>query len=241
MYTGRRVGVLSSALLVAVLASNPTTASPAACSMRLSIVLTPDVPNPLDSGFLSSLLNNRINYRLTLLGQRPGSVIVTELEGPGPEYRCRNAVDAMRRDGRVLSIHLEQDLVLRAVSGSVPRAALDLRPPDLQSLEVAHRHQVDTSSDSDDAEAIMIAAGPWVLEEKSDVQPSLGGVASLYWAARHATQAWRVFLPVPLDGDDLGSENPVSAAGDAAPQAFAVQRDTGASRAPTALAYETGG
>jgi hypothetical protein len=106
---GRRGGILSAAMLAAVLVSNNAAASPVVCNMRLSVELTPDVPNPFDSGFLSSLLNNQVSYRLTLVGWRPGSVIEIELTGPGPEYLCRNVVEAMRKDGRVLSIHLDQE------------------------------------------------------------------------------------------------------------------------------------
>ena len=103
-----RSSILSAAMLATVLSSNNAAASAAACDMRLSVELTPDVPNPFDSGFLSSLLGNHADYRLTLLGRRPGSVIVIELTGPGPQYRCRNVVQAMRRDGRVLSIQVAQ-------------------------------------------------------------------------------------------------------------------------------------
>jgi hypothetical protein len=232
MFASRKGGVLRAALLATVLASNIAAASPAVCNMRLSIELTPDVPDPLDSGFLSSLLNNQVSYRLTWLGRQPGSVIVTELAGPGPEYRCQNVVEAMRKDGRVLSIHLDQDTA---------RGSLDLRPPELRSLDVVDLQQIDTSSDSEDAEAVTITAAPLVLEEKPDAQPSLGGLASLYWAARHPTQAWRVFLPMQLEGYDLSPENPERAAGDAAPEALAEQRDVGANPAPLTLAQNTGG
>ena len=106
----RRVGgVLSAAMLAAMLVANSAAASPV-CDMQLNVELTPDVPDPFDSGFLSSLLSNQTSYRLTLLGRRAGSVIVIELTGPGPEYLCRDVVDAMRKDGRVLSIHLDQEL-----------------------------------------------------------------------------------------------------------------------------------
>jgi hypothetical protein len=105
----RRIGgVLSAAMLAATLVANSAAASPV-CDMRLNVELTPDVPDPLDSGFLSSLLSNQTSYRVTLLGRRPGSVIVIELNGPGPEYLCRDVVDAMRKDGRVLSIRLDQE------------------------------------------------------------------------------------------------------------------------------------
>jgi hypothetical protein len=105
----RNGSILSAALLAALLVNNTAAASPAVCNMRLSVELTPDVPNPLDSGFLSSLLSNQASYRLTLQGSRSGSVIVLELAGPGPGYRCQNVVEAMRKDGRVLSIHLDQE------------------------------------------------------------------------------------------------------------------------------------
>jgi len=105
----RNGSILSAAMLAALLVNNGAAASPAVCNMRLSVELTPDVPNPLDSGFLSSLLSNQPSYRLTLRGSRSGSVIVLELAGPGPEYRCQNVVEAMRKDGRVLSIHLDKE------------------------------------------------------------------------------------------------------------------------------------
>jgi hypothetical protein len=105
----RSASFLFAALLAAVLVNNVAAAAPAVCNMRLSVELTPDVPNPLDSGFLSSLLSNQASYRLTLRGWHPGSVIVIELTGPGPEYRCQNVVEAMRKDGRVLSIHIGQE------------------------------------------------------------------------------------------------------------------------------------
>jgi hypothetical protein len=241
MFARRRVGAVSAALLAAVLAGDVAAASPAMCSVRLSIELTPDVPDPLDSGFLSSLLNNQLSYRLTLLGRQPGSVIVTELEGPGPEYRCRNVVEAMRRDGRVQSIRLDQESAMDAVNGGVPRRSLDLRPPDVRNLEVADLQQIVASRDSDDAEAVTIAAAPLVLEEKPDAQPSLGGFASLYWAARHPAQAWRILLPVHLDGYDPSPESRERAAGGTTPEALAEERDTDANPAPITLAHNTSG
>jgi hypothetical protein len=213
MFARRKVGVVSAAVLAAVLASDITAASPAVCNMRLTIELTPDVPDPLDSGFLSSLLNNQVSYRLTLLSQQPGSVIVTELVGPGPEYRCRNVVQTMRKDGRVLSVHLEQYSAMRPVSGGASPRSLDLRSPDLRSLDLADRWQIGTSSESDDAQAVTIAAAPLALEETPEGQPSPGGFASLYWAARHPAQAWRIFLPIQLAGYDLTPQNPERAGG----------------------------
>jgi hypothetical protein len=231
------VGLVRAALLAAVLASNITVASAAVCKMRLSIELTPDVPDPPDSGFLSSLLNNQVSYRLTLLGRQPGSVIVTELAGPGPEYRCRNVVETMRKDGRVLSIHLDQDNAMRAVSDSMPQRTLDLRPPDLQSLE-AGLQPIGIPSNSDEAEAVMIAAAPLRVEEEPDARPPPGGIASLYWAARHPTQAWRIFLPLQVAADDLspGSSEPSAAY---APEVLGGQRDLGTNLAPSTFVCST--
>jgi hypothetical protein len=106
----RSRGILGAVVLVAVLGSNPAVAAPPApCDMRLTVELTPDVPNPRDVGFLSSLLSNYANYRLTLWQQRSDTVIVLELTGPGPDYRCQDVVDTMRKDGRVLSVHVHDE------------------------------------------------------------------------------------------------------------------------------------
>ena len=42
----RSASLLFAALLAAVLVNNVAAASPAVCNMRLSVELTPDVPNP---------------------------------------------------------------------------------------------------------------------------------------------------------------------------------------------------
>jgi hypothetical protein len=134
----------------------------------------------------------------------PGSVIVTELAGPGPEYRCRNVVETMRKDARVLSIHLDQDNAMRAVSRRVPRTTLDLRPPDLRSPDVAGRQPIGIASESgsDDDVAVTIAAAPLLAEDEPDARPPPGGIASLYWVARHPAEAWRIFLPMEVAADD---------------------------------------
>jgi hypothetical protein len=84
------------------------TVSAADCDSRLSVELTPDVPDPRDAGFLSSLLSNDVGYELVFRGKTDDSNIVVELIGPGPEYRCREAIQTMSRDARVLSIHVLQ-------------------------------------------------------------------------------------------------------------------------------------
>jgi hypothetical protein len=96
--------VLASKLVFATAAA----AAPAPCQVRLTVELTPDVPEPTDVGFLGSLLSNQVNYRLSLHRERSDSVLVLDLTGPGPGYRCRNAIAAIRRDGRVLAVHVNK-------------------------------------------------------------------------------------------------------------------------------------
>lgn len=103
-------GILGTVMLAAVLGSSTApAAAPAPCNMLLTVELTPDVPDPRDAEFLSSLLSNSVSYRLTLRGQRSGSIIVLELTGPGPDYRCQNVVEAMSKDGRVLTVQVHQE------------------------------------------------------------------------------------------------------------------------------------
>jgi hypothetical protein len=77
---------------------------PAACDMQLLVELTPDVEDPRNGDFLSSLLGNHLDYRLTFQQESDDSVFVLELTGPGPPYACQGVVDDMRKDGRILSI-----------------------------------------------------------------------------------------------------------------------------------------
>lgn len=94
----------------------------------------------------------------------------------------------------------------QAVATVPPRGALDLRPPDLRSLHVENLQEFAASADSDDEEPVTIVSAPLRREEEPDTHPSVAGIASLYWAARHPTQAWRVLLPIQLDGDDASAE-----------------------------------
>jgi hypothetical protein len=99
--------VLRAGLLIAAatLASGlADTASAAGCDRRLTLELTPDVPDPRDTGFLSSLLSNEVGYRLIFRGKSDDTSIAVELIGPGPAYRCEEAIDTLSRDARVLSV-----------------------------------------------------------------------------------------------------------------------------------------
>jgi hypothetical protein len=94
------------AVLAILLPSSAMAEAPQAptCLRRLVVELTPDVPDPRDDAFLSSLLSNEVEYRLTFRGESAHSDIFLELTGPGPAYRCEEVIRSMRKDGRVVSI-----------------------------------------------------------------------------------------------------------------------------------------
>jgi hypothetical protein len=79
-------------------------AAPPQCSMVLSVEVTPDVPNPGNGAFISSLLGNHTDYRLYLLRVVDDTHVDLRLEGPGPDERCQAVVDSISNDGRISSI-----------------------------------------------------------------------------------------------------------------------------------------
>jgi hypothetical protein len=84
----------------AVPAAEPT------CDLKLAVRLTPDVPDPRASSFLSSLVGDP-GYQLIWRGHRDDQMTEElELMGPGPDYRCDAVVAAMRKDARVQSIRI---------------------------------------------------------------------------------------------------------------------------------------
>jgi len=105
--SGRAVATAAGAAL-ALLATHTINADePIAapqCSMRLSVEVTPDVPNPGNGAFISSLLGNHAGYQLFLLRVVDDTHVDLQLQGPGPAEACESVVDSMRNDGRVLSI-----------------------------------------------------------------------------------------------------------------------------------------
>jgi hypothetical protein len=113
-----RTGILCIVLLASLIGTNAS-AEPAFCDVRLTIELAPDVPDPRDEGFLSSLLSNNVTYLLTLQRER-SDVLLVELTGPGPVYRCQNVIEGIRRDGRVRSVQVN-----RSQLGSPARAILN--------------------------------------------------------------------------------------------------------------------
>jgi hypothetical protein len=105
---GKTIILAAVTLAAMALTTAPASAEPEYCDLRLTVELTPDVPDPSDAGFLGSFLSNQVDYELILRRERDDSNIVVELTGPGPEYRCREAIETIRRDGRVLSLRVRQ-------------------------------------------------------------------------------------------------------------------------------------
>jgi hypothetical protein len=103
-----RTIILGALALAALAGSHVAVADPAPCDMRLSVELTPDVPDPRDEEFISSLLDDQVDYQLTLRREASDTDIVLQLTGPGPAYRCKKVLDVIRRDARVLSVHVRQ-------------------------------------------------------------------------------------------------------------------------------------
>jgi hypothetical protein len=100
------IGVALS-MLLGMSASNADQPMPAPrCAVRLSIAVTPDVPDPSNSGFISSLLGDHAEYQLFLLSRDDDTHVTLQLQGPGPAERCHAVIDSMRNDGRVQSIRV---------------------------------------------------------------------------------------------------------------------------------------
>jgi len=103
-----RAGASAAAAILLLFATHTAKAddpaAPPQCSVRLSVEVTPDVPNPGNGAFISSLLGNHTDYQLYLLRVVDDTHINLQLQGPGPAERCQAVVDSMRDDGRVQSI-----------------------------------------------------------------------------------------------------------------------------------------
>jgi hypothetical protein len=101
-------------------------------------------------------------------------------------------------------------LAVAATLGSVTAAAgtpalpmqpLDLRPPIPQSIVLADSSQEIASQaitpiDAEDVPTLVIVGAPQLQAMDSHIHVPQTGIASLYWALRYPTRAWRILLPV---------------------------------------------
>ena len=80
-------------------------------------------------------------------------------------------------------------------------ARLDLRPPDLRGMSVQLPPETTFPAEADEMLDVAIVSALPTPEDGSNTHLSRSGIGSIYWAARHPAQAWRVLLPiVPGDG-----------------------------------------
>jgi len=94
---------LSALLFTCTAGADERMAAPT-CSLRLAVDVTPDVQNPADGGFISSLLGNHPGYQLFLLSVEDDTHVNLQLQGPGSPENCQEVVDSMSNDGRVVTI-----------------------------------------------------------------------------------------------------------------------------------------
>jgi hypothetical protein len=73
------------------------------CSVRLSLTLTPDVPNPQDPGFLGAMLSNSTGYQLTWISGSDTQATV-QLTGPGQSWQCDQAVNKLSKDAHIVEL-----------------------------------------------------------------------------------------------------------------------------------------
>jgi hypothetical protein len=127
------IGAVAGLVLLTLIGSRSAAAAPEAdCDAQLTVELTPDVPDASPVGFLSSLVHNQPGYRLEVLQQIDPSLLELELSGPGPGYLCLNVIETMRKDARVLSIHIDS-----AGSESTLTASARASPPELWGVPVS--------------------------------------------------------------------------------------------------------
>ena len=91
--------------------SQPQATPVATCDMRLRLELTPDVSNPGDVEFINSLVSSHPDYQLSLgrSDLENSSVIALSLTGPDPEAGCRDVVQSMRGNARLVSVEVQGD------------------------------------------------------------------------------------------------------------------------------------
>ncbi|MEA3134040.1 MAG: hypothetical protein QOG17_1886 [Gammaproteobacteria bacterium] len=78
---------------------------------------------------------------------------------------------------------------------ALPQKRLDLRPPDLHGILLIESPHVMPPAEEEDAPAFVIVGAPQLQEMESHTHVPQTGLGSLYWALRHPTRAWRIFLP----------------------------------------------
>ena len=98
----KSVCLLAAAMLAAAAPALAAAQTVPACTLRLRVSLEPEVPNPRAPEFLSDLAGDP-GFTLTLLRSGHYSEVLL-LTGAGPPYRCRDEVEHIRKDARVINL-----------------------------------------------------------------------------------------------------------------------------------------
>ena len=87
------------------------------------------------------------------------------------------------------------------------RGALDLRLPDVRSIHAQLETEAAPPADAGEPQVVAVVVTPSAPDESSNTHLARTGIGSLYWAARHPAQAWRVLLPIVSGDDSAASED----------------------------------
>jgi hypothetical protein len=79
-------------------------APPDRCHARLSLTLTPDVPNPRDPSFLSTLTANPLYSLIWVEGNDTTAVV--DLTGPATDYHCEDEIRRLSRDAHIMDLQV---------------------------------------------------------------------------------------------------------------------------------------
>jgi hypothetical protein len=81
-------------------------AVPDRCHARLSLKLTPDIPNPRDPTFLSTLTANPL-YQITWV-EGDDTTAVVDLTGPATDFHCEDEIRRLGRDAHIMDLKVLQ-------------------------------------------------------------------------------------------------------------------------------------
>jgi hypothetical protein len=98
-----KIALLTTALLLPSLAA----AQVSKCTLQLNVQVTPDVENPRDPGFLSTLAGNPAYSLIFVRTSDEGDAEVLQLSGP--PGTCHSQVEIMKMNSHIINIEVMGD------------------------------------------------------------------------------------------------------------------------------------
>ena len=92
-----------------------------------------------------------------------------------------------------------------AQSAGPPRKPLDLRAPDVRRVLPAEQWRYPLPAPED---TVIVESRRKAPPPDAEKAPVPGGIAAPFWALRHPTKAWRIFVPDP-NAAESGPPDPV--------------------------------